>query len=138
MIERDLRLSTIKLCQQLPFFDVLAGLYVHVRERAARLEVDVEIRAWLKTASAGDCRLHDPLLSGDGLLARPRRACRWRPELEHADCDYDRRDDADTVQRPRPRPPRTHQSAPGSGPSVASACDPTSARRWAAESASIG
>jgi hypothetical protein len=66
---------------------VIALFDVQVRERAARLEVDLVVDTRLDVARPGDRRLHDPALGGDHLVFGAGGALR-RAQL--GDREYDR------------------------------------------------
>lgn len=71
LFERELRDCGVKRGQQLALDDVLARLNVDLRERAAGLEVHVEVLAGRDGARASDRRLDDTVLRRDDLRRGP-------------------------------------------------------------------
>jgi hypothetical protein len=66
---------------------VLAGLDVDLRERAAGLEVQVEVDACLDVAAARDRRLDDAFIRCDDLRRGARRAGRGPDLGRRKSCD---------------------------------------------------
>jgi hypothetical protein len=77
LVERQLGRALVERGEKLALGHVLAGLHVHLFERAAGLEVDIHVRAGLDVAGTRDGRLHDALLGGDDLRRGTSGAGRW-------------------------------------------------------------